>query len=172
MTTELLGSTIGIAARLMAGRQTAAGVVSAAVGALVEGTLWSMSMTTCTLKIVPAAFVVAGMIATGAGVFAYQEQEKKPTGSETDLRTKASGGTKAIADSPKAEQGEDLNQTIASLAQARLIAAQKAVGARLVQPGRRPGRPRRTGPAACAGGRADISDQRPTRLPPSKTTSR
>ena len=135
-----------------------------------EGTLWSMSMTTCTLKIGAAAFVVAGMIATGAGVFAYQEQEKKPTGSETDLRTKASGGTKAIADSPKAEQGADLNQTIASLAQARLIAAQKALEAVHAQYNRGGGRggleELRASALRVLEARRDISDAKADQIAP------
>lgn len=116
VTTELLGSTIGPAARLVAGRQTAAGAVSAAIAALVEGTLRSMSMST--LKIGATALMVAAVIATGAGVSAYQGLEKKPTGSATDSRTRTNEVRKAFVAKPKAEQGADLN-AIATLAKNR-----------------------------------------------------
>jgi len=116
VTSELLGSTIGPAVRLVTGRQTAAGAVSAAVAALVEGTLRSMSMSAIKNSVV--VLTVAGVIATGAGVFDYQGQEKKPTGSATDSRKRTIEVRKALVANPKAEQGADLN-AIATLAKNR-----------------------------------------------------
>jgi RNA polymerase sigma factor (sigma-70 family) len=137
MTTELLGSTIGAATRVAAGRAIAAGAVSAAVAALVEGTMRSTSMTA--LKFAATLLTAAGIIATGAGVLAYQVPGNQPAGAAIDPRTKVVLEPKgipepqtkafteefkvalpkpAVADTKKA-QGTDPSQTIASLAQAR-----------------------------------------------------
>ena len=69
---ELLGTTLGAAMRLAAGQSLAAGSVPAAVVELVNGTMRSLSMST--LKLVAAALTAALVVATGAGVFAYQVQ--------------------------------------------------------------------------------------------------
>jgi hypothetical protein len=136
VTTELLGSTIGAATRVAAGRAIAAGAVSAAVAALVEGTMRSTSMTA--LKVAATLLTAAGIIATGAGVFAYQTKGNQPAGA-IDPRTKAELQPKGIVDPQtkqytdkikealpkpafadmKKAQGTDPSQTIASLAQAR-----------------------------------------------------
>jgi len=127
VTSDLLGSTIGPAVRLVTMRQTAAGAVSAAVAALVDGTLRSMSMSAMKNGVIVLA--VAGMIATGAGVFGYQAPERKSTGSVKNLRTESSGETKVIVEKMKAEQAADPDQSIAALARARLAAAQRSLEA-------------------------------------------
>ena len=83
LTTELLGSTLRAAARLAAGRAIAAGTVSAAVAALVDQTSRSMSMNS--LKFATAV-LTAGIIATGAGVFAYQGPGKKQAAAGESIR--------------------------------------------------------------------------------------
>jgi RNA polymerase sigma factor (sigma-70 family) len=130
VTTELLGSTIGAATKLAAGRVIAAGSVSAAIAALVEGTLRSMSMSA--LKFAAAVLTAAGVIATGVGVLAYQETESRQARDSIDPRTKADSTTKSITEpltrkatvkqvlgASKDAPGSDPSQSIASLAQAR-----------------------------------------------------
>ena len=87
ITADLLGSTLRAATRLATGREIAAGIVSAAVAALVEQTSRSMSMNA--LKFA-AAILTGGILATGAGVFAYQARGKK--GQRQGRRVDPGGG--------------------------------------------------------------------------------
>jgi RNA polymerase sigma factor (sigma-70 family) len=98
MPAELLGSTLGAAMRFAAGQSIAAGSVSAAVVGLVNGTMRSMSMST--LKLVAAALTAALVVATGAGVFAYQAPGDRPAGDaggSPTIGTVAEAGKKSSA---------------------------------------------------------------------------
>ena len=119
----------------MANREVAAGAVSAAIATLVDGTLRSMSMSA--LKFGTSILTAAGLVATGAGVFAYQEPKSKPISNPLLLSRRTEGETKstgdvvtgnqsrtAPADAP-AKPGPDQNPSITSLAQARYSAASK-----------------------------------------------
>ncbi len=110
--TDLLGSTLGAAMKIAAGQSLAAGSVSAAIAELVDGTMWTMRMST--LKFVAAALSAVIVVATGACVFAYQAPGDRPaedvSGSPT-TRTIAESGkkssTKPISDDLKAGPGLD-----------------------------------------------------------------
>jgi RNA polymerase sigma factor (sigma-70 family) len=133
---ELVRSTIIAAGKLWVERKTGAGAVSAAVAALVEGTLRSMTMSA--LKLAAIVLTAASVIVTGAGVLAYQTPVPKPA--ETTVPPQANlyaKGKAVLSGAPKPDQpkpepvetktnlvaGSD--RSIASLAQARLQAAEK-----------------------------------------------
>ncbi len=108
--TDLLASALGAAARFLANREVAAGAVSAAIASLVDGTLRSMGMSALKFGIVILA--TAGVVATGAGVFAYQDHGTRPTNNTVSLSSKTEAERKSIED-------------IAALAKARYTAAAK-----------------------------------------------
>jgi RNA polymerase sigma factor (sigma-70 family) len=138
MPAELLASTIRAAGRLVVERETLAGVVSAGVAALVDGTLRSINMSA--LKFVAVLLVSASVIATGAGVLAYQTPAKVQKPAEPVVQPPPDPYAKAkavIAGTAKPEQTKpgpaetktnlvsDPDRNIGSLAQARLQAAEK-----------------------------------------------
>jgi RNA polymerase sigma factor (sigma-70 family) len=116
VTTELMGSTVEAATRLAAGRTISAGAVSAAVAALVQGTIRSMSMST--IKVGAVLLAAASVVATGAGVLAYQPGTK----GNSDVAQK--NHAKTVIGSAKGNAAQDETEEIASLAQARLRAAE------------------------------------------------
>ena len=73
---DLLRSTIGTATQLAAGRTVAAGAVSAAIAALVQDPLRTITM--ITLKLAAVALTAAGVVAAGAGVLARQAAGDRP----------------------------------------------------------------------------------------------
>ena len=112
VTTELLASTLGAAARFLANREVAAGAVSVAIASLVDGTLRSMSMSALKSGIV--ILTTAGVVATGAGVFGYQDHGTRPTSNTVSLSTKTEADRKPTED-------------IAALAKARYSMASKTL---------------------------------------------
>jgi RNA polymerase sigma factor (sigma-70 family) len=128
----LIGVTLESVNNLVAGRMVATGIGSVALAKLVEGTLRGMSMNI--LKLAAAVVAAAGLIATGAGVFAFQTPGKK--GHETAVNSGVKGepaikgipkpgGRDSDQTPPKTKGALDTvgNGTIASLAKARLNAA-------------------------------------------------
>lgn len=110
--TGLLGSTLGAATRLAADQSLAAGSVSATVADLVDGTLRTMNMST--LKLAATVLSAAVVVATGAGVFAFQATGDRPPGDASGSPTtraiaesapKSTG--RPVADVPKAGPGLD-----------------------------------------------------------------
>jgi RNA polymerase sigma factor (sigma-70 family) len=100
--TPLVNSTIAAAIPLAAGRAVTVGTASAAVAALVEGTPRSMNM--ITMKLAAAVLTAAGVIAAGAGVFAYQAPGNPPAGAAIAPRTKVDPTPEAIASREAANQ--------------------------------------------------------------------
>jgi RNA polymerase sigma factor (sigma-70 family) len=148
VTTELLAKTLGAAARVLANREVAAGAVSVAIATLVDGTVRSMSMSV--LKFATLIITAAGVIATGAGVFAYQAPEEELPDTAKLVPTKAEAETKANANIAKeirpgtppadatakpgtmpansiAKPSSNQNSSIDALAQARYSAALKSL---------------------------------------------
>ncbi len=135
VTTQLLESTLSSSARFVAGRELATGAVSAAVSSLVHGTIRSMSMSA--LKFATAIVIAAGVIASGAGVLAYQAPKSAPQNPAAVVVEKADITKKGVTEDPKvylpnktagrreAGQGPFPNSSseIAALAQARYSSA-------------------------------------------------
>lgn len=120
VTSKMISTTINAAVRLLAGRKLAAGVVSAAVAALVEQTLRGVSMNA--LKIM-GVLTTAGVIVTSAGTFAYQTAAKQAPNAATAPRQKAYG--KASLPGLEARKAYDLDgyrKNVMSLLRARTLA--------------------------------------------------
>jgi RNA polymerase sigma factor (sigma-70 family) len=136
---DLVSSTIDAATHLAAGRAVSAGIVSATVAALLNDTLRSMSMSA--LKLVAVILTASGIVATSAGVLAFQTPKAAPGDAGAAPQRKPAPGEKAYTESvkqfmtkeefkaeldkAKAGPSVDQGQIIASLAQARLQAAVK-----------------------------------------------
>ena len=140
---DLVASTIDAATHLAAGRAVSAGVVSATVAALLNDTLRSMSMNA--LKLVAVILTASGIVATSAGVLAFQTPRAAPDEAAVAPQRKPAPGEKAINEpvvkrymskeefkaeltSESRAGARSQGQSIASLAKARLQAAEKIAG--------------------------------------------
>jgi RNA polymerase sigma factor (sigma-70 family) len=97
--TALESSTIKAASLFAAGQAAAAGVVSAKVAALAEGTLKTMLPTK--VKVVTAVLLTVAALGMGAGWLTHQALAQKPTseaatGADKIARTEVSGVVKAV----------------------------------------------------------------------------
>ncbi len=125
VTAELLKSTLSAATRFSMSGGTTAGTVSAAVATLVQETLRSMSMNA--FKFATALLTATGLVATGAGVLAYQAPGKAAPlpAAGADLK-KAEPATNPSPETRKVEAGTETSETrsIEDLARARLRVAE------------------------------------------------
>jgi RNA polymerase sigma factor (sigma-70 family) len=128
MPADLLRSTIDAVTQLAAGRVTAAGAASAAIAALVQDPLRTLTM--ITLKSAAVALTAAVVIAAGAGVFARQspkdqlaqdDRAPRPAESIADDRIARSAEPGSVKVRPDPAPG----RTVAALAGARYQAARK-----------------------------------------------
>jgi RNA polymerase sigma factor (sigma-70 family) len=125
MPARLVNSTIRAATQMAAGRAITAGTVSAAVAALLEGTLKTMSISS--LKYATAALSAAIVVATGAGLFADQTPGNSPA--ETVDQATPNNPVSNVVREPTPSPPADRQADLASLAQARYQAAQRSLKA-------------------------------------------
>jgi len=86
----LVNATVKAALVVAAGRAGAAGAVSASVFELTRGVLKTMFLSK--MKIALAMSTALGVIATGAGVLAYQETEKRPPNNQGEVGSDRNAG--------------------------------------------------------------------------------
>ncbi len=136
-----MNSTIDAATHLAAGRAVSAGIVSATVAALLNDTLRSMSMNA--LKLAAVILTASGIVATSAGVLAFQTPKAAPDEGVFAPQRKLAPGEKGInepasvkrfmtkeefkaeLEKGKAANSPEQSPTVDSLAKARLQAAEK-----------------------------------------------